>query len=475
MNFINYGVTPSKQFTPSFPFIDRADIFSPCPLHSFTEGVPEPWSSCRDTLDPVELSWQKYFIENTPNGNLIGSNSLFESLLTGKDQVLLHITPAYDKILASGLLYPSGGSLGSSVYCIPLREDGIPHNLIDFILDYEIPQSHLARDIPMKESKILAITVSRESFQDMNMEISGMDHLQLGEVQSKIYDAFIIESNINKPIRDRFQQHISRRAKESSAFLNLCVEYRLDQVSDTEFFEQFSRLLAANPFFGYVYFEVLVEYVTLHQNDEMTRALKSRGEINNHNHKRMIFEVSPNLLTSFKLIEFKPAIQEFCDYLEKKAQQHQIIIDFDKEHFLKFMKWRLAKVIRSKIMRCNNVKDTNFDDLRANHPSLAGHMIRTEIALSPELREVGYIYDKLRAKKIRNFWTANNILLPYNAIIPKGEVGINPSYKGLKYKINDVTYDKISRRIKIGDELNVRLATDLINPSLSTLRFQVKA
>lgn len=473
MTPINYGVTPSKQFTPSFPFIDNNDIF--CPSPSFSGDLPEPWNSCRETLDPFELTWQKYFIENTPNGDLIGDNSLFESYLASKDQILLHITPAYDKIIESGLLYPSGGSLGSSVYCVPLRGDRIPHNLIDFILNYEIPNSHLARKISMKESKILAITVSQESFSNINMEMSGMDHLQLGEIQSKIYDAFIQESNLDKSIQNELEQQISKRAQESIAFLNLCVEYKLNHVTNVEFFSQFSSLLTKNPFFGYVYFEVLVEYVTLHQNDEMTLALKAKGEINNHNHKKMIFEVSSNLLSSFKLIEFNPSIQEFSNYLERKSQQNQIIIDFDNGHFLHFMKWRLAEVVRSKIMRSNVIKNTDFDNLRYEHPSLVGQMIRTEIALSSKLREVAYIYDILRAKEIRNFWTSNNILFPYNAIVPKGEVGINPSYKDLKYKINDVTYDKTSKRVRLGDELNVRLATELINPSLSTLRFQIKA
>jgi hypothetical protein len=140
------------------------------------------------------------------------------------------------------------------------------------------------------------------------------------------------------------------------------------------------------------------------------------------------------------------------------------------------MKWRLAQVVRYKILQRTAVEGNgSFQELCNTHPGLMGHMIRTEIAQSSELKDVAYVYDILRANKIRKFWTANNILFPYNAIIPKGEVGINPSFSGLNYQIYEAMIDKASNKVEIGSKTDIRLANELINPALSTLRFQVKA
>lgn len=474
MNLLKYGVTPSPHFTPLYPFETAANIYQLAGDRHVLNNAPGIWQSSSSVFDSVELAWQRYFIDHTPNGSLIRNNSLFEALRTGeKDYLLLHITPSYELIRESGLLYPSGGSLGSTVYCVPAHDDGTVHNLINFILNYEIPQSHKVRGITGKRPQVLAISVAAESYRRANMELAGLDHLLLGTLQSEIYEDFLREADVKPAQQHALEENICSRIRDNIAFLNLCTEYDLEALPAVSFFELFSNLLRTSPFFGYLYFEVLVEYVALFQDDAATKALRGYGEFNNHNHKKMIFEVATHLLSSFKLIEFNSPVLLFADYLQSKSDQGICIPHFEREHFLNFMKWRIAQVIRYKIMQRTPITDRDsFQDLCQSHPSLIGQMIRTEIALSQELKSIAYVYDILRADAIRLFWNKNNILFPYNAIIPKGEVGINPSFKGLDYRIYEASIDKAHNKVRLEKETGIRLAEELINPALSTLRFQ---
>ena len=34
-----------------------------------------------------------------------------------------------------------------------------------------------------------------------------------------------------------------------------------------------------------------------------------------------------------------------------------------------------------------------------------------------------------------NYWNQMNIAIPFNGVIPKGEIGVNPGYANLKYRI----------------------------------------
>jgi hypothetical protein len=315
MNLFTYGVTLSPQFTPDYPFETKASVHqAPAKTVVDSHYLTGPWQPIAAQFDPIELAWQHYFANETPNGSLIKSNSLFESIQSGQDYVLLHITPSYDLIRQSGLLYPSGGSLGSTVYCVPLHSDGSVHNLINFILDYEIPQSHKARGITDKSPKLLAISINKDTYSKANLELGGLDHLLLGNLQCDIYEEFLRDANVTAEHQRDLEKRMLARVRRNAGFFNLCNEYNLSSVSDSHFFESFNELLRSNPFFGYVYFEVLVEYAALFQNDQVTRDLKEQGEFNNHNHKKMIFEVADHLLSSFKLIEFRSSVERFGLY-----------------------------------------------------------------------------------------------------------------------------------------------------------------
>ena len=104
-------------------------------------------------------------------------------------------------------------------------------------------------------------------------------------------------------------------------------------------------------------------------------------------------------------------------------------------------------------------------------PSLIGQisyrLLREQGALEKELY---HKYEELRAKKLWMFWSKKNIICPYNSIIPKGEVGLNPAYPSLSYSIHKAKLDKNTKKLRICEKLNVQLLPSLTSIEKYTLR-----
>lgn len=134
-----------------------------------------------------EYKWRKRLLEESPNGKLLVSNSLFNSLRDSKKIYLAHTTCSLDKILKSGCLYSSGGCLIGSIYCSPITKEGTRlrlHNLGKYIVDIETPLVY--KDCPKKvDTLIFEIQLSGSGSNHNNF--IGIDYLRLGKVHYSIY------------------------------------------------------------------------------------------------------------------------------------------------------------------------------------------------------------------------------------------------------------------------------------------------
>src|SRR5258708_13647811 len=112
-----------------------------------------------------------------------------------------------------------------------------------------------------------------------------------------------------------------------------------------------------------------------------------------------------------------------------------MITKFSEEHFYNFMKWRVGQQVRRKILGSKPLagEGANLLDYMRENPSLTGHIIHRGLRKDPGLREQHSHYEKERAREIWDYWTEKKILTPFNALLPKGEMGINPRYPGLQY------------------------------------------
>lgn len=470
------GHTLSPQFTKGYPFFTFTNRFGEINLsekelkndevYKFLESNPD----IKEKVDLVEVAWQHYLVYGTPNGDLFKNNNLFDTIDKDAGLTLLHCTGNLEKIKASGLLYPSGGCLGASLYCVPLRSDSRVHNLTKFMLEEEIPNASKNTGKDMNTA-LLAIKIESENFIHSNQESNGLDYLMMGQMQSELYLQFKKESKIDGTYFEEIEKEAISGIIKSKEFLNICVDYKLDNISDNYFIELFEQALDDINILGYIYFETLVEYITLFQDDETSLKYKERGEMYNYYYKKMIFELCPEMYKGFKLVNFKPSILKVAYYLREKARKGLIFNNFLEDHFLNFFKWRVGQYIRLKIMNRKKMDyKINYENLVQNNPAILGHILHRAIRVSEKLKEYTNLYDENRAKAIWNLWNQDKVLFPYNSIVPKGEVGINPNFPNLDYSVYEAEVDPITSEVVLKNKLEIKLAFKLINKNLSLLR-----
>lgn len=477
MSELKGGNTLSPHFSDGYPFHTFIDRFGnyllkePQLKEDYVYNFLEENPNIKEKVDLIELAWQYYLVYGTPNGDLFKHNTLFSSIKMQKGLTLIHCTMNYQKIIETGVIYPSGGCLGASIYCVPLRYDGRIHNLTKFILEYELPGFIQNNPRLTTEVKTLAIHIESENFIHSNEESNGIDYLLMGNLQKNIYDKFKESLNIDKSIFTNLEKDVIKQIKSAQKFLNLCTLYKLDEVSDGLFIDSFEKAIISLPFLGYLYFEVLVEYISLFQNDEYSLELKEQGELNNFNYKKMVFDLSPNLFQSFRLIDFRPNIQDIISYLKRKSKNNEIFTHFLEDQFVDFFKWRFANYVRYKLMN-SNILDDQFEaeTLKETNSSLFGHLIHREIRMNKKLNEYSKFYDEERANIIWGVWNKDDIVFPYNSITPKGEVGINPGYENLDYKVYDAKIDQMSGYVHLKKELNIKLGFKLIESNIAIMR-----
>src|SRR5690606_14572945 len=111
----------------------------------------------------------------------------------------------------------------------------------------------------------------------------------------------------------------------------------------------------------------------------------------------------------------------------------------------------------------------SYDQLMIHNPSLAGHLIHRELKTYMPIHALVSEYEKLRSKMIWNTWNKMGIVYPFYAVMPKGEVGINPHYPKLAYSIYHASIEQ-DGHIKRGKELPITLGKQMSEPAQSIMR-----
>ena len=162
-------------------------------------------------------------------------------------------------------------------------------------------------------------------------------------------------------------------------------------------------------------------------------------------------------LTTIKLSKEKYILSV---YNLKKSQV--IITDFDKDKFLKWLKWRISYYF-FKIGKKPFASISSFKDIFKNHKLFVGQILYRAF------------YDKrmfeiYRSKYLYSIWEKNKIIVPIYPIVPKGEMGINPNLDklGIKYKIYKVKIFK--NKITMGNEIQVNISPKNISKQKCAIR-----
>ncbi len=64
-----------------------------------------------------------------------------------------------------------------------------------------------------------------------------------------------------------------------------------------------------------------------------------------------------------------------------------------------------------------------------------GHTIHRLLRNMHRYPNFFFYFDQYKAMQAWNYWNHAKVAFPYNAVLPKGEIGINPANPHLKYRV----------------------------------------
>jgi hypothetical protein len=110
-----------------------------------------------------------------------------------------------------------------------------------------------------------------------------------------------------------------------------------------------------------------------------------------------------------------------------------------------------------------------FDDLREIVGPLIGHLIHRELRSFGRYPDFYFYYDQHKALQAWNYWNHMDIIAPFNGTIPKGEIGVNPAYPDLSYRIHRAEVDERGLLHSAG-RLDLTIAPRLVDIKYTLMR-----
>ena len=431
----------------------------------------------KDKITKGEYEWRYRLLNNTPNGKLILDNSFFKELRSKDKIYLAHVTPNIHNIRENNTLYPSAGCLVGSIYCTPLihENDGLRmHNLGKFIFEREMPLFANFLDINLKKSlNILIFEI--ETFDVNENNLIGIDYLRLGNIHFNTYKN--LEFLLSSSERHNLQEICVKRIQKAFNYLCVCNKKRYSEtkVDNLSFLENFIRSIDSLPILGYLYFEVISEYIMLFQDSDICKDFKKLGEFYSPSYKELVFSLCPYLSKNFSLQEFKPSLNSVVDYIKK----NEIIKNFDEQEMFSYLADRLAFLTDTRLFS-ENIDQINWEGVRWNFEDLSkymrpllGHLIHRELRNFNRYPYFYFYFEQLKALEVWNYWNYMNIIVPFNGTIPKGEIGINPAHPDLKYKTYLAETKKSNSYhtyLTPQKEINLNIAPKLVDVKFASMR-----
>ncbi|WP_331745708.1 hypothetical protein [Streptomyces virginiae] len=365
------------------------------------------------SLADSEGDWRDHLEHSAPNGWLIRNSAMTEALVSGKPMYLLHTTRGIDAIRTSGQVHVSSGCLVGALYCSPLagqREGLRPHNL----------GAYLMATKPDTTPMILEVTP------DAPIPPKGIDYLHLGAIHLRTYLRY--QSFLTPAEADQLDRAVLAGLRAAAAFLDLALRNATGHATPApDFIDRLADAVRAVPFLGYLYFEVLSEYLMLHSTTPETKNHAQAGELNNWLYKRLAFAAVDGMDQLFDLARFKPRHHRLVELVEGIEPT---LGPGAAEYVRRRLSHLLARTALDPSQDAASVTFQNADlsTIQQTAPGLLGQMVFREIRYMGRYRELYHCFEKSKALEVWDYWNSQGIPTPFNGILPKGEIGINPVY-----------------------------------------------
>ncbi|WP_128435050.1 hypothetical protein [Streptomyces cyaneus] len=381
--------------------------------HAHTDYTVPAQRHVPASLAESESDWRHYLERSAPNGWLIQHNAMTEALVSGQPMYLLHTTKDIDAIRTSRQLHVSTGCLVGALYCSPLasqREGLRPHNLGAYLM----------------ETKPSTTPMIFEVIPDAPIQPKGVDYLHLGAIHLRTYLRY--QSFLTPAENDQLDRAVLAGLRAGAVFLDVALRNAVGHTTGApEFIDQLSDAVAHVPFLGYLYFEVLSEYLMLHSATPETKTYAQVGELNNWLYKRLAFAAVDGMGQLFDLARFNPRHHRLVQLIEgiEPALGPGVA---------EYVRRRLSHLFaRTALHPSQDAAAVTFQgaDLstaRKAAPGLIGQMAFREIRYMARYRQLYHCFEKAKALEAWDYWNSEGIPTPFNGILPKGEIGINPVY-----------------------------------------------
>lgn len=410
-----------------------------------------------------ELKFKKLgFKETNENSdkeiNNLAKNKLFD--YGNQSRIYFaHVTTRESEILEKSKLMCSSGCLVGSIFCFPVyrnKNDYSMHNLGKYIFQKEL--SLFAENANAR--KMLLIEITNKN--GIGRKIAGLNYLKLGNFHFNVYEElkFLLNEKERSDI-DMVILEMIENSKELIYLLSHCDKLNILEKFDS-FYDLYVKTISLVPIFGYFLFEIISEFIIYNQNDENSKKYSKLNEIYVGNFKSLSFKTIPRLTKDFNLGIFKTDL----NLLKKEIKA----LHLDYTEFKKFIidrsiffieKYLFDGEIKNDIF----LNDKDLDEYRNICPDFIGHILHRIIRKMNRYPDFHINFDTYKAIKIWNYWNKRDILIPFNNITIKGEVGINPVFANLKYKIfktNIIKDDDDDLIFQKGEETNVKIVPQLV-------------
>lgn len=412
--------------------------------------------------------------DTAPNAPLLYNNNFFDQLRGNEPVFLAHVTTVMDSIVESGKIYPSGGSLVGSVYCVPTcaidagRSFRL-HNLGAYYYLKEIPGS-LGQP---GDVSILLVEIPRHA--NAPFAVEGVNYLRMGNIH---YDTFVEnrDSFSSLGLTERIESTIENSLDRQERFLIAVTHQHRGTYpsasADLDFLRSASEAVHDLPFLGYVLFEALSLAIMLFQVDEQSAKLRALGEFNNWHYKNLMFAAYPAFGKDWRLSSFAPVWEDVFSAVESLAL---LSPSTSIDRFVSAVARKARKLI------CDNffVDARSFLHLDRNLVSgkvqwaaaeksvrpLLGHLLHRYLrsAATSALAPWPYrLLEQTKATSIWNYWSKRGIAVPFTGGLPKGEVGFLPTLPNVRFYEAGVTAtgeDWVT--VAKGRELSLRVQPEL--------------
>lgn len=310
--------------------------------------------------------------------------------LRNDTQAVLHLTTNFQSIADSGYLAMSAGGLAGCVYGTPVYADGSMHNLGVFLAGHELPM--------FLQNKGVTAAIDGLVIQPADIRYGCVDYLAFGHVY---WDAYLKTHMLRHRIKPLEVRTASDRERGVATHLQqkLLTASGPDAVTGAiDAAVQVSRIIQM------LFFEIILEYVFLYQNDSIATQALAQSEMYNAHPKKLIFALNPAMAVKFSIANFTCSLAVINAYLTERATSVGIFTDYQPAVMYDYVATRLQYYLERYVI----------DD----PDNLAGHV------LFRYFDQRKYLETVLAQTVWRDAAARGVTVLTY--VLPKGEIGVLP-------------------------------------------------